>query len=479
MRSSLSLAYKQIVDYLRSFHQGRDKLPTDLAEVSTEELEEKRSQLRQLYESLTSRLKAARGVLPSHELQEMERKIQENVEGEVEHWESILLDQISRTEETDRPALRKRRPSAASEERFERVRNLWNSILIGYQSARQEVLDYLQQLDEESGQRGPGKPREWDFEELSEKQDSLREKFRKLRVCINAVREAMSDEEADEFEDQVDRDIVPRLEDWLSRFEQWLEPAFPEINNSDRGSRGSDIEPNPDLPADRQGEETLEEFPPGVNDDIPKAGPVERNFQSSEVELGSVPKEGQSKDERHTDNVPTNPSGEDQGQEQQVPTPDALEAGPEAHPTEDHPEEEVLAGTVLPGSDVDTQDQEVNDNITSFMPRTFSSPRMASSGREDSAPMEVQPVFEDLNEERVDDSEVHKEGVLADEISATDPTLGRDPEKTDQAPKNDSRRETTGAPMVDGGSPNVGGTSTESNDVQEVPSEEEDNPNLR
>jgi len=48
MRSSLSLAYKQIVDYLRGFHQGRDKLPTDLAEVSTEELEEKRSQLRQL-----------------------------------------------------------------------------------------------------------------------------------------------------------------------------------------------------------------------------------------------------------------------------------------------------------------------------------------------------------------------------------------------------------------------------------------------
>jgi len=235
------VAYSQVAAFLRGLQQGRDKLPLDLNTVPPEDLRNRRSQLSQLYNTLKERLAAARGLLPAQEIRELESRIQANVDNEYSRWDTILLDHLSHLEGDGAQAAATAAPPDNPRPPGGRFRDLWDSVQAAFETARQEVMDYLSSLDQ-GLHKEPVDPLQRHLDVIQERQNLLREKYALLRRRIATVWDTMSEQEAAQMEEQVEREIDPRETEWMDRFDQWLTEEQPETGHSQRNSRedGSD-----------------------------------------------------------------------------------------------------------------------------------------------------------------------------------------------------------------------------------------------
>jgi len=233
------LAYKQLVE----LQQEKERLAEGFEEIPVEVLKEKHSRLRQLYYNLMSRYRAARGTLSEKEVRGMEEKIQGDLNGRVKLWESILLEHISLTTgiESESRILtnRRRRSSNASQRSLETAHSVWETLLLGYQSAKESVEEYLDYLDSKIGHLDPARVRR-DPDDVEVEQGVLRRKYGQLLEALRAIRGSMATAEAEEKEAWVEREIDPRVADWQRKLDQWAEPEEQEREHerSDRGSRG-------------------------------------------------------------------------------------------------------------------------------------------------------------------------------------------------------------------------------------------------
>ena len=261
VRSGLALAFRQFISKIRAFKQGKNKLPEDATGVSLADLRGRKVELQKAYSTLQTQLQTARAVLSSGEAGEFQRRVEEEAKPDFEHWDFVLEELMERAGVGDDPGppaggtdevvverkavkghkQRDEEPLQSESRRKERKRilQLGDALFAAYEAARREVLDYLWGLSEDLGERNPEDPLQFHPDVIHERQEALGTKYRKLRARLGSIRDAVSGRDADELERQLEDEVDPQVDEWLSRFDQWLLEAE-EVDGSHKGSKGEE-----------------------------------------------------------------------------------------------------------------------------------------------------------------------------------------------------------------------------------------------
>jgi len=246
VRSSLNLAYKQVIDYFRTFRQGWEKVTPDSKNVSIKDLEGARSKLHQLYSDLKARVRAARGILPPEEVRDMEQRVTEYVREEFEKWDSILSDHLSCLEESKGNASLSRTRKSSDRSRKKRTfisqkdqETILFAVSSSYKGHARAICERLDYLDKRLQYEAGRSPMPYDAEVARDQHQQLRSQFGELIRSLDGCRKVYLDMEYSVVHEKVYGEIEPRYRAWLARLEQRFE--------------GEDREPRVDQEAEAEG----------------------------------------------------------------------------------------------------------------------------------------------------------------------------------------------------------------------------------